>query len=106
MRVADGEMCAIPAWKYVVLDAATAPEVDGPITPTTLAVRDELLRGGLGRCGALLDGRVEATSVTFRPSAGAIRLTASFAQDSCSVPRKPAPPVIGDTKPIFSGPGS
>src|SRR5438270_136848 len=26
-----------------------------------------------------------------------------FAHDSCSVPRKPAPPVIGETKPTLNG---
>ena len=35
VRVADGEMCARPAAKSVVLDAATAPDVDGPMTATT-----------------------------------------------------------------------
>ena len=36
VRVADGEMWAIFAWKYVALDAATAPDVDGPSTTRTL----------------------------------------------------------------------
>ena len=58
VRVADGEMCAIPAWKYVVLDAATAPDVDGPRIATTLLSRDVLLRQRLRGGRALLDRRV------------------------------------------------
>ena len=41
------------------------------------------------------------TRVTFSPSAGASVLTAYFAQVSCSLPRKPAPPVSGVTIAIF-----
>jgi hypothetical protein len=38
VRVADGEMCASFAAAYAFVDAATAPDVDGPRSARTLGV--------------------------------------------------------------------
>ena len=94
----------MPAWKYVLLDAATAPEVDGPITATTCGSATNFCAAAWAGAGPCSTGVSNGTSVTFRPIAGAICLTASFAQLICSLPRKPAAPVSGVTKPNFSGP--
>ena len=58
VRVADGEMCAIPAWKYVALEAATAPEVDGPSTARTLLSATNFCASDCAGARALLDRRV------------------------------------------------
>src|SRR4051812_29485481 len=55
---------------------------------------------GAGPCST---GVSPTTRDAFNPSFGARVLTAYFAQLSCSVPRKPAPPVTGETKPILNG---
>src|SRR5262245_8583284 len=96
-------MWAIPAWKYVLLDAATAPEVDGPMTSTTFGSATNFCAAAWAGAGPCSTGVSNTERLIFRPIAGASCLTASFAQESCSVPRKPAPPVTGDTKPSFSG---
>ena len=103
VRVADGEMCAIPAWKYAVLDAATAPEVDGPRTAITFGSPMNFCATDWAGAGPCSTGVSPTTSVARRPILGASVLTAYFAQLSCSVPRKPAPPVTGVTKPILNG---
>src|SRR5262245_12944726 len=96
-------MCAIPAWKYDLLDAATAPEVEGPMRPTTLWSATNFCAAACAGAGPCSTGVSNGTSVIFSPSVFGISLTASFAHVSCSVPRKPAPPVRGVTNPIFIG---
>ena len=51
-------MCAIPAADSAWLADATAPDVAGPITATSLRVGDHLLRDDETLAGALLDRRV------------------------------------------------
>src|SRR3954447_1648341 len=97
VRVADGEMCAIFAWKYVVLDAATAPEVDGPRTTSTLGFATYFCASACAGAGPCSTGVSPRTNFTLRCSFGASSGTASFAQLPCSAPRKPAPPVTGVT---------
>src|SRR5260221_1204344 len=95
-------MCASPAAKYVWLDAATAPEVDGPRIPTTLLSATYFCASACAGAGPCSTGVSPRTSWILRPSFGASVLTAYFAQLDCSCPRKPAPPVSGVTKAILS----
>ena len=89
--------CARSCLKYVVLDAATAPEVDGPSTPSTLLSPTYFCASVCAGAGALFDRRVAEHELDLEPELGASVLTAYFAQAPCSAPRKPAPPVTGVT---------
>ena len=82
VRVADGEMCAIPAAKYVALVAATAPEVAGPITATTLWSATYFCASAWAGAGPCSTGVSPVSSCTFNPRPGAIRFTAYFAQEA------------------------
>jgi len=102
VRVADGEMCAIPAWKYVSLDAATWPEAAGPMMATTLLSATYFCASVTVGAGPASNGVSPARSLILRPYFGASVLTAYFAQLSCSLPIKPPPPVSGVTTAILS----
>ena len=52
--------------------------------------------------GPCSTGASPGTSLIFRPIVFGSVLTASFAHESCSWPRKPAPPVSGASMPISS----
>src|SRR5712691_205731 len=100
--VADGETWAMPAWKYVWLEAATAPDVDGPRMAITLLSATNFcarLCAGAGPCST---GVSPVMSRIFRPIFGGRVFTAYFAQVSCSWPRNAAPPVSGVTNAILS----
>src|SRR5258705_4056102 len=91
-------MCAIFAEKYVELDAATAPDVDGPSTTSTLLSATYFWARACAGAGPCSTGVSPRTSFTFSPSGFARVLTAYLAQLDCSLPRKPAPPVSGVTR--------
>src|SRR6185312_4653527 len=91
-------MCAMPAWPYVVLEAATAPEVDGPRIARTLLSPTYFCASVCATAAPCSTGVSPSTSFTLRPSFGARVLTAYFAHEPCSAPRKPAPPVTGVTR--------
>src|SRR3954453_11718809 len=93
----------MPALKYAALDAATAPEVDGPITASTFWSAMNFCATVCAGAGPCSTGVSPTTSVTLNPRFGARVFTAYLAQLSCSVPRKPAPPVMGETKPSLNG---
>src|SRR3954464_9485170 len=93
----------MPALKYAALDAATAPDVDGPITARTFWSAMNFCATVCAGAGPCSTGVSPTTSVARSPSLGARVFIAYLAQLSCSVPRKPAPPVMGDTKPILNG---
>src|SRR6476646_8748980 len=97
-------MWAIPAAAYVLLDAATAPEVDGPITATTFLSATNFCAKVCAGAAPCSTGVSPVTRLILRPYFGASVLTAYFAQLSCSLPRKAAPPVNGAAKPILSVP--
>ena len=101
VRVADSEMCAIPAWKYVSLEAATAPEVDGPIIPMTLLSATYFCASACAGAGPCSTGVSPVISWTFSPNVFGSVFIAYLAQLSCSLPRKPAPPVSGVTSASF-----
>src|SRR4051794_1229601 len=90
-------MCAIFAWKYDVLDAATAPDVDGPSTTRTLLFAMYFCATACAAAGPCSTGVSPRTNLTLRPKPFASVLTAYLAQDPCSAPRNPAPPVTGVT---------
>ena len=92
VRVADSEMWAMPAAWYVLLDAATAPEVDGPMTATTDLSATYFCASVCAGAGPCSTGVSPVTRLILRPYFG------------CSFPRKPAPPVNGATMAIFSLP--
>src|SRR5947208_759352 len=94
-------MCAMPAWAYVALDAATAPEVDGPMIPTTALSATNFCAAACAGAGPCSTGVSNGTSVALSPTVWGSVLIAYFAHDSCSWPRKPAPPVSGVTSPSF-----
>src|SRR4051794_32282750 len=73
------------------------------MTPTMFFVEMNFCATVCATAGPCSTGVSPITSVTLRPSRGAICLTASLAQLDCSVPRNPAPPVTGVAKPICSG---
>ena len=98
VRVADGETCASPASKYVWLEAATAPEVEGPRIATTRLSATNFCASDCAGAGPCSTGVSPGTSVIFSPYLGARVLTAYFAQLSCSLPRK-----AGVTNAIFIG---
>src|SRR5215475_742706 len=103
MSVADGEIWVIPALKYVWAEASASPDVDGPMMPTTFgsdAYFCASARAGAAPCST---GVSPWSSWIFRPYCFGRVATAYFAQLSCSVPRKPAPPVIGVTIASFIG---
>src|SRR5882762_678942 len=91
-------MCAIFAWKYVVLDAATAPDVDGPSSTRTLLSATYFWARACAGAGPCSTGVSPSTNLTFSPSGFASVLTAYFDHAPCSAPRKPAPPVTGVTR--------
>src|SRR5471032_2602175 len=80
VRVADGETCAIPAWKYVWLEAATAPEVDGPRIATTLLSATNFCASACAGAGPCSTGVSPGTMTTLRPSGLARVWTAYCAQ--------------------------
>src|SRR6478609_10487160 len=90
-------MCAIFAWKYDELEAATAPDVDGPRTTRTLLSAMYFWARACAGAGPCSTGVSPSTNLTFSPSGFASVLTAYFAHAPCSAPRKPAPPVTGVT---------
>src|SRR3954465_12956029 len=90
-------MCAIFAWKYDELDAATAPDVDGPRTTSTLLSAMYFWASACAGAGPCSTGVSPRTNLTFSPSGFASLLTANFAHAPCSAPRNPAPPVTGVT---------
>src|SRR3954470_8379822 len=90
-------MCAIFAWKYDELDAATAPEVDGPRTTSTLLSAMYFWASDCAGAGPCSTGVSPSTSLTFSPRGFASVLTAYFDHAACSAPRNPAPPVTGVT---------
>ena len=92
----------MPAWPYVALEAATAPEVDGPMIATTLLSATYFCARDCAGAGPCSTGVSPRTSFTFSPSGFARVLTAYLAQLDCSLPRKPAPPVSGVTRAILS----
>ena len=96
VRVADGEMCATPAATSVWL-----VDVAGPITATTFWSATYFWASACAGAGPCSTGVSPVSSWIFNPSPGASRLTAYFAQLSCALPRKPAPPVSGVTIAIF-----
>src|SRR3954453_20453834 len=91
-------MCAIFAEKYVELDAATAPDVDGPSTTRTLLSATYFWARACAGAGPCSTGVSPSTNLTFSPSGFASVLTAYLAHEPCSAPRKPAPPVTGVTR--------
>src|SRR5437764_5533906 len=91
-------MCAIFAWKYVELDAATAPDVDGPSSTSTLLSATYFWASACAGAGPCSTGVSPSTNLTFSPSGFARVLTAYFAHAPCSAPRRPAPPVTGVTR--------
>src|SRR3954470_16110078 len=91
-------MCAIFACRYVLLDAATAPEVDGPSTTRTLLSATYFCASDCAGAGPCSTGVSPVTNLTFSPSGLAGVFTAYFAHEACSAPRKPAPPVTGVTR--------
>src|SRR5262245_53690901 len=93
----------MPAWKYVLLDAATEPEVDTR-RPTRCLSATYFWASACAGAGPCSTGVSPARSLILRPSFGASVLTAYFAQLSCSLPRKLAPPVRGVTSAISSCP--
>src|SRR4051812_25881335 len=96
-------MCAIPALKYAALEAATPPEVDGPITASTFGSEMNFCATDCATEGPCSTGVSPTTRDTFSPSLGASSFTPSFAQVTCSLPMKPAPPVTGVAKPSLNG---
>src|SRR3954447_414902 len=84
VRVADSEMCAMPAWKYVLLEAATAPEVEGPMMPTTLGSATNFCAAACAGAGPCSTGVSNGTSVTLSPNVLGSTLIAYFAQLNCS----------------------
>ena len=84
-----------PPGSTASLEAATAPEVDGPRIATTLLSAMYFCASACAGAGPCSTGVSPRTSLTFSPYCGASVLTAYFAQLACSAPRKPAPPVSG-----------
>src|SRR3954471_17999919 len=91
-------MCARPAWKYVLVEATTAPDVDGPSNATTLLSPTYFWASACAGAGPCSTGVSPSTNLTFSPRGFARVLTAYFAHEPCSAPRKPAPPVTGVTR--------
>ena len=104
VRVADGETWTRPACVNVLLVAATAPDVDGPRTATIFLSDTNFWVTVWATEGPASTGTSPGTSLILRPIVGGSVLTASFAQESCSWPRKPAAPVSGARKPMSSVP--
>ena len=84
-----------------MLEAATAPEVDGPITPTTDLSATYFCASVWAGAGPCSTGVSPGTSLIFSPSFAGSVATAYFAHVSCSWPRKAATPVSGVTNPIL-----
>jgi hypothetical protein len=100
VRVADGEMCAMPAAASVWLVAATAPDVDGPSTATTFLSETYFCASADASEASSCES--PASRLILRPYFDASDLTAYFAQLSCSCPRNPASPVSGVMNAILS----
>ena len=77
------------------LDAATAPDVLGPITASTDLFAIIFCATVCAIDAPCSTGVSPTTRPTLSPSFGARVFTAYFAQVNCSVPMKPAPPVTG-----------
>src|SRR6476619_5758433 len=93
-------MWASFAAEYVLVEAATAPDVDGPRIASTLGSPTYFCASVWAGAGPCSTGVSPVTNFTFRCIPGASDLMAYFAQLACSAPRKPAPPVIGVTRGI------
>src|SRR5437764_11270162 len=91
-------MCAIFACAYVALEATTAPDVDGPMTASTLLSPTYFWASACAGAAPCSTGVSPSTNLTFSPRGLASVLTAYFAHWPCSLPRKPAPPVTGVTR--------
>ena len=104
VRVADGEMCAIPAANNALEAEAAAPDVAGPITATSRESAIIFWATTRPSPGPFSTGVSPSTSCTLSPSGLASVETAYRVQESCSWPRNPAPPVSGVMIPIFSVP--
>src|SRR5579864_9387665 len=97
VRVADSETWVSEAASYVGLEAATAPEVDGPRMATTDLSETYFCASATAGAGPCSTGVSPWTSLTLRPCCCGSVATAYCAQESCSWPRMAAPPVSGVT---------
>ncbi len=61
-------MCAIFAWKYDELEAATAPDVDGPRTTSTFLSATYFWASACAGAGPCSTGVSPSTNLTFSPS--------------------------------------
>ena len=100
VRVAEEEICTMPAELNVLLVAATEPEVEPPITPIMVLLATNFCATVCAADGPCSTGASPGTSRTLRPIVFGSVLIASLAHESCSWPMKPAPPVRGASIPI------
>ena len=102
VRVADGDTCTRPACVSAVLVETTEPDVEPPTTATMFLSEMNFCATACASAWPFSTGRSPGTSLTFSPIVAGSVLTAYFAQESCSCPRKPAAPVRGASIPMSS----
>src|SRR6185503_12111604 len=95
VRVADGEICAIPAAVSAPLADATPPDVAGPIATSTFGSEMNFCATTSASPGPFSTGVSPCRSCTLSPYFFARVFTAYLDQESCSWPMNPPPPVSG-----------